>query len=198
MSNRKALLNRKKIVVSLLVDAIDSFANDSEVRIISIASGSARAVIEALQKCKRSNVKVTLIDMDQEAIDNARRNAVKAGIVKQFQFVCDKTDVLERVSENFQPHIVEMVGLVDYYGVERTTKLVSRIKKSMLNGGYFITGNVKNNPEKFFLDWGLLWPMNYKTPKDLKRIMLNAGFSPERIGILYEPLNIHGVSVAQK
>ena len=198
MDNRKALSNRKKVVISKLVDFIDDFINEPEVRIISIASGSARAMIEALQECRHDNVKVLLIDKDQDALDNAKNNAMNYGILDQFEFVCEKTDVLEEISERFKPHIVEMVGLVDYYDVDRTTVLASRIKDCLLINGYFITGNIQNNQERPFLDWGLLWPMVYKTPNDLKKIMLNSGFLPNKIQILYEPLKIHGISIAQK
>lgn len=197
MANRKALSNRKKVVSSLLVDAIDAFIDEPEVRIISIASGSARAVIEAVKECKHENVRVILIDKDEEAILNAKRNAFKSGLFDKFEFICDSTRCLENFSD-FRPHIVEMVGLVDYYSNEKASKLIARVRKIMLKSGFFITGNINKNPEKLFLDWGLLWPMCYKCPDELKGIMINAGFSPEKVSIFYEPLKIHGVSIAQK
>jgi hypothetical protein len=58
MENRQAVTSRKKIVIALLIKAIRRFAHEPEVEILSVASGSAQAVVEAILPCPDIRVKV--------------------------------------------------------------------------------------------------------------------------------------------
>ncbi|MCK4635692.1 MAG: class I SAM-dependent methyltransferase family protein [Candidatus Moranbacteria bacterium] len=198
IDNQKALNNRRILVTSLLNKTIKEFKNESEIRLISIAAGSARAVISVIKENKDCNIKVILIDKDEEALSNAKINAVKEGIADKFEFICDTAGSIVEVSKNFRPHIVEMVGLMDYFNTEKSIEVCGKIYNSLVEGGYFLTGNVKKNREKIFLDWGLLWPMIYKDEKVFEEIILGAGFSSENVSIFYEPFKIHGVSFSKK
>lgn len=80
MANRQAVANRLKIVVALLADAFTQFAGEPEVRILSVASGSAQAVIGAMARCPQLNMRAMLLDNDETAIEEARRNACQAGM----------------------------------------------------------------------------------------------------------------------
>jgi len=42
------------------------------------------------------------------------------------------------------------------------------------------------------------WPMIYREPEELADIAIKAGFSPDRLKIVFEPLGIHGIAVCQK
>jgi len=65
--------------------------NGQEVRLVSLACGSAQAIIEVIAELKRKgiNVKVILIDLEQEALDytkglaeeNSRRIKRELGVV---------------------------------------------------------------------------------------------------------------------
>ncbi len=196
--NRRSLKSRKLMVDTLLVSAIDDFLLEPEVRIISVACGSARAVIEAMQSCEHPNVQVTLIDRDPKALENARKNIEKAGLENRFQYVCAGKSHICEVAKDFAPHIVEMVGLMDYLTTSQGTDYSAKVHNVLMSGGYFLTGNIHHNPEKIFLDWGLLWPMIYKTQQDLQNIILGGGFTKDKTKVLCEPLGIHGLSFAQK
>lgn len=198
IDNQKALNNRRILVTDLLNKSINEFKNEPEIRLISIAAGSARAVISAIKENESLNVKVILIDKDQEALDNAKRNATESGVIDKFSFVCDTASSIVKISENFKPHIVEMVGLMDYFDTKKSIETCGKIYNSLEKGGYFLTGNVKQNREKIFLDWGLLWPMIYKDEKVFEEIILGSGFSSENVTIFYEPFQVHGVSLSKK
>jgi len=50
LENRQPVTNRLKIVVDLLAKAFTEFADEKEIRLLSVASGSAQAVIAAMKR----------------------------------------------------------------------------------------------------------------------------------------------------
>jgi len=198
MENRQAVTNRLKIAVNLLAEAFDRFSNEPEIRLLSIASGSAQAVIRAMQQCPKLNIKAILIDSDQTALDEAKKSINEAGLEDRFIVVLGKTDILEKVCRDFQPHVVEMIGFLDYRPTKKAIELIGRIRNVLPPGGVFVTCNIQKNPEKIFLDWELLWPMIYRSPKELSGLLIGGGFERYKINLTYEPFKIHGIAVAVK
>ena len=74
MENRQAVTNRLKVLIDLLDKSLSGFSQESEIRLVSIASGSAQAVVEALKKTHNRNVKAILVDADSTAIDGSPEN----------------------------------------------------------------------------------------------------------------------------
>jgi len=198
MENRQAVTNRLKIVINLLENAFRKFVNEPEIRLVSIASGSAQAVIKAIQRCCDLPIKVILIDIDKTAIKKARQEVELAGLTNQVSFIHGTTSSLEKVCQEFRPHIVEMVGFLDYRPKKKAIQLIHRIKDCLLPGGYFLTCNIRKNRERIFLNWTLLWPMIYRSEKQFAELLVKGGFLLEKINIFYEPFKIHGIGVCQK
>jgi len=198
MENRQAVANRLKIVVDLLERIFAKFINEPEIRLISIASGSAQAVIEAIQRHRHLNVKVVLIDIDKLAMEEAGKKVKEAGLENHFTFIHNATQILEKVCSDFHPHIVEMIGFLDYRPKEKAIRLIKRIKNCLPTNGIFLTCNIRKNREKPFLDWVLLWPMIYRSERQFADLFLQGGFSSQKIDIIYEPFQIHGIGVCQK
>jgi SAM-dependent methyltransferase len=196
--NRQAVTNRLKIVVDLLAKAFLEFNSESEIRILSIASGSAQAVIEAMKRCPGLNIKVFLIDFDAGAIEEAKRLAASAGLENRISFICDTTRALEKAGSEFKPHIIQMVGFLDYRPRSKAIQLINRIRLHLPEGGIFITCNIRKNREKIFLDWILLWPMIYRDEEEFAELLVNGGFHPGKVHIIYEPFKIHGIAVCRK
>jgi len=198
LENRQAIANRLKIIINLLTKAFAEFANEPEIRIISLASGSAQAVIEAMLKRPHFNIKAVLIDIDRTALAAAKAYAEKNGLGDRFTFIKGTTRVLEKVCQEFQPHIIEMVGFLDYRPDDKAIKLINKIKDCLSDKGIFLTCNINYNREKIFLDWVMLWPMIYRSEEQFTKLLLNGGFFPQNVDIFYEPFQIHGIGVCQK
>lgn len=196
--NRQAVTNRLKIVVDLLSQTLTSFSSEREVRLLSIASGSAQAVIAAMKRCPELTVRTLLIDSDPSAIEEAKRMAGEAGLGDRFAFILDTTKAVERAATTFKPHIIEMVGFLDYRPRNKAIGLIQRIRACLPDGGAFLTCNIRKNREKIFLDWILLWPMIYRTEEEFAELLFNGGFSPDKIQLIYEPFKIHGIAVCRK
>lgn len=198
MENRQAVTNRMKMVVEFLSRAFKEYRDEKEIRLLSVASGSAQAVIGAMKKAPHLNVKAVLIDMDETAIEESKRLTREAGLAERFSFIHDSTQALEKAAVDFCPHIIEMVGFLDYRPRRKAVELVGRIREHLPNGGIFMTCNIRGNREKIFLDWVLLWPMIYRTEREFADILVQGGFAPEKIELVYEPHRIHGIAVCRK
>jgi hypothetical protein len=228
MENRVAVTNRLKVSVQLLVHTLESFSKEKMIRLISIASGSAQAVIEAIKKYGRTNVRVVLIDDDITALEESKAMAEKAGfktfiielcenekvssaeiaIIKtqladnsdqvKFVLVKARTSVFDKIAEIFPPHCVEMIGFMDYRPTKKAKELLSRIYNSLVKEGVLLTCNIKNNVERIFLFAVMLWPMIYRDENELSDIVVGGNFSPQKTTIYYEPCDIHGIVATQK
>jgi hypothetical protein len=196
--NRQAVTNRLKISIDTLAVAIESFAAEKEIRLLSIASGSAQAVVEAMKRHPQLNIKAALIDADISAISEAKNLVGAASFDDRFSFIHDTTNILEKVASDFKPHIIEMVGFLDYRPRTQAIALIDRIRRHLPEGGVFITCNIRKNREKIFLDWVLLWPMIYRTEEEFADLLVHGGFPTENIRLVYEPFKIHGIAVCTK
>jgi len=196
MENRQAVANRLKIVVDLLANTFRNI-EEKEIRIVSVASGSAQAVIEAIKKCPELKFRVILIDNDESAIAEAKKN-VKMASLDCFEFILGTTSCLEDACQRINPQIIEMVGFLDYRPQAKAKKLIGRIYDCLPEKGYFLTCNIKNNRERIFLPGVLLWPMIYRTVDQFVDVVIGGKFSPKKTIVYYEPHKIHGIAYCQK
>jgi hypothetical protein len=197
MENRQAVTNRLKVVIKMLENAFSKLKDEPEIRLVSVASGSAQAVVQAMMNSPHKNVMALLLDIDESAIAEAKALVAKNGLTKKFIFVHGTVKKLEDVCRNFRPHVIEMVGFLDYRPEKKAIELVARIKRCLPKKGIFITCNIMKNRERPFLDWVLLWPMIYRSENELARILSQGGFRPGKTEILYEPFRIHGIAVCR-
>lgn len=197
--NAQAVRNRLKLVKRELVGAIMEVAQrESEVRLLSLASGSAQGVIEAMAETRDINLKVTLLDLDVTAVEYSKRLAAEYGVSRQISFIVGSTSHFDRAGGGLKPHIIEMVGFLDYRPRTKAIRLIKRIYEFLPPGGKFLTANIISNPERYFLHWILNWRMIYRKPEELAALVIEAGFAPEHCRIICEPHRIHAVAICTK
>ena len=198
MVNAQAVRNRLKVVTIEIRRALVQFANEPEVRIVSLACGSAEAVIKVVSHLKRQGVvvKVLLVDINPEALAYAERLAERHGVGDRIQTL--QANALKNLdfARDFKPHVVEMLGLLDYLPQKMAIRLSSQIRRSLVSGGLYLTCNIAPNFEQHFLKWVINWPMIYRSPQELADVIGRAGFDDFRL--IYEPLMIHGIVIAHK
>jgi len=199
MINAQAVRNRLRLVKRELAETVRAIAEEEkEVRLLSIASGSAQSVIEVMAELKDIDIRVILLDLDPLAIDYSRKVAKKYGVEDKITFVIESTSTLEEVMKEVRPHIIEMIGFLDYRPYAKAARLIERIYKVLPPGGKFLTGNTHPNPEQHFLKWVINWEMIYRKPEELGRILTEGGFAPENCKIICEPHKVQCVAVCQK
>jgi len=198
MLNCQAVRNRYKLVKQEIRRAILRFSNHQEVRLVSLACGSAQAVIEVMAEFKAKGVPVRtiLVDINQDALDYANKLAKQNGVAGQITTMKTSVSQIVRIARDFKPQVIEMLGLLDYIPQDKAIRLVGKIYESLETKGIFLTCNIAPNPEMHFVTWVINWQMIYRKPIHLTEIVYKAGFSDFRL--IYEPLKVHGLVVAQK
>jgi 2-polyprenyl-3-methyl-5-hydroxy-6-metoxy-1,4-benzoquinol methylase len=197
----KAVRNRLLLVKRILRERIEEFAKDEkEIRLLSIASGAAQGIIEIMKEFKQKGIIIQAIflDRDSTAIIHSKILATQAEVINQITFENTSTKELTNIVGEFKPHIVEVIGLLEYRPYEQAINLLKRIHDLLNPEGLVITSNISPNPEQFFSYWVANWPMVYRTTEQLSDIIIKAGFTPEQCKIIREPLKIHNVAVCVK
>ena len=201
LRNIKAVRNRLRLAKKLLIENIQEFPkNEKQIRLVSIASGAAQEVIEIMKESKQKGIFIQAIflDRDSTAIAHSKNLARQAGVLNQITFANTSTKELKRVAAKFKPHIVEVIGLLEYRPDDHAIDLLKRIYDILAPRGIVITSNISPNPEKFFSYWVGNWPMIYRTEEQLSKIIIKAGFNPRSCKIIQEPLKTHNVVICEK
>lgn len=201
LKNAMAMRNRLKLVKRELKKVIENLlAEGSEIRLISIASGSAQGVIEIMKEFKERGVliKAVLLDLNLTAIEYSRKLAEQAKITNQITFINKSARELVEIAKEFNPNIIEVVGFLEYRPKEKAIELIKRIHYSLTPKGTMLTSSISPNIEKLFLYYVINWPMFYRSLKQFTEIITEGGFKPKDIKIIYEPLKIQKIAVCQK
>lgn len=201
--NAKGVRNRLKIVESLLKKEIDEkiLHTNENIRILSIASGSARAVIESVQQYNediKKKLRLFFLDKNPEAINYSRNLFDKKldGHVQGKWINATANSFPSHIEGKF--HIIEMVGLLDYYNDEKAIQLFNTIYNNLADDGVLITANIMPNKEQRFVTHLIGWEMKYRTPDKLVSLIESAGFPPDKITAYIEPIKIHCIIIAKK
>lgn len=200
LKNIKAMRNRLRLVKKILKETIENLLiKESEIRLISIASGSAQGLIEVMTEFKQKGIiKAIFLDLDPTAIEHSKKLAQRAGIINQIIFANRSARDLEEVAKGFKPHLVETVGFIEYRPKERAIELVKRIRSLLAPNGTLLISSVSPSLEKPFIHYVGNWPMYYRNLKQFIEILINGGFDPKDIKIIYEPLKIQKIAICQK
>ncbi|MBI1971573.1 MAG: methyltransferase domain-containing protein [Candidatus Wildermuthbacteria bacterium] len=202
MRNAQAVRNRKKLVTSVLIYHLLGFPKDENVRILSLASGSAQSIVETLKTLKERGRKAeaVLVDIDHHALNHSAKLAQSHGVEKQITLVeLDIRDLLrpERsLTGTF--NVVEMVGWLEYDKDRRVENLLRRVRSLMAKDGVLITGTIDKNPERWFLHWVIDWKMIYRSKEALLKLLQKAGFIESDFAIVTEPQGIFHIAVCRK
>jgi len=199
--NAQAVRNRFRLVKRELIKAIREIAQkEKEVRLFSIASGSAQAVIEAMSEVRKQGIKVqaVLLDLDRTAIKYSQKMAEQYGFRDEVKCIRSSTTNLQKAVDGKRPHIIEMIGFLDYRPHDRAVHLITKIHKLLLPGGKFLTANMCPNVEQSFMKWILNWSIIYREPKELRSILVESDFNAKTIRLIYEPLKLHVIAICNK
>ncbi|MEI6553801.1 MAG: class I SAM-dependent methyltransferase family protein [bacterium] len=177
-------------------------SENKEVKILNIASGSARAVLESVDEMPLDNdvkLSAVFIDRNQEAISFSQQLAGNHKYQSSFKWVNDTAEnFLEKEGHKTRFNTVELVGLLEYLDDENAIEMFSIIYKTLEAGGTLITSNITHNAEKRFISDVVGWKMIYRSTDEFTSLLISAGFDFDKMKIYYEPQRIHCVIVAQK
>ena len=191
--NAKAVRNRLRLVERIIEDIIQK---TGRVEIISLAAGSGRDIIDVFSQNPDGNTAV-LIDRSRQAINYSKNLAQTKGVADNLTWARGMVEEFVKNGKKMKPNLALMVGFLDYPNDEEAIEIFKEIYRILQPGGYFITSNITNNPERTFLHTILKWPtMHYRSHHELKKILEAGGFNNPLITA--EPTDTHLVAIAQK
>lgn len=202
-ANVLAVRNRLRVVKRELKRALrDNFSKHETVRLLSIAAGSARAVIEAVHEAgyaKNKNLFLVFLDKDETALEYSKLLVKEFAIECPIEWTSTTLGTYLRTSKgmNFF-NVIEMVGLLDYFTDVRAVELFDHIYDVLKPSGVFVTGNIIAHAEKPLLSRFAGWHVIYREPEQLLKLLVRSKFTKHDITVYVEPHKIHAVSVAVK
>ena len=196
--NCQAARNRFKLAKRELKKSILDNSYQKEIRIISLASGTSQLEIETLAKLKKHNIniKIVLIDKDYGALKRAQEFASVNNVLDQVMLMKSDVSYGLKIANKFKPHIIEMIAFLDYFAKDEAIEFISTIYKILPIGGTFIASNTVPNLEMHFVKWVVGWPLIYRKPNELAKIIRKARF--DQCKVVNEPLNIQAIATAIK
>lgn len=198
--NTRAIRNRMILAKQIVGTLIQEIAKKKgKVNILSLGCGSTRSVLEAMAKNRSANVFLKLIDVDRFALRMSKELAHSLDLdCNKISWKIGRAETFQDYCCDFQPDVVEVVGLLDYFPIEKAINLVSTINQFIAFNGRLVCANIIPNLESEFVRKGIGWPMIYREPEELKDIVIRGGFSGSQVRVLLEPLEVHALVVAQK
>lgn len=197
--NAKALRNRLRLVKKRLVTSIEEIDKE-EIVIASLACGSTRTVIETVAELRANrNFRVYAVDKNASAIEFSKSLAKSLQIDELFEWHQSSVNSFLNTANQIEFDIIEMVGFLDYRTDREAVRLFDKIYDRLNLGGFFITGNIKPNPEMKFLIDVVQWPhLIFRNEEEFAELLNRSKFANSRIEIAAEPQRIHFVSTIKK
>jgi alpha-beta hydrolase superfamily lysophospholipase/SAM-dependent methyltransferase len=131
---------RKDQLQCMLADRIAAHPKGEPVRILDIAAGSARYVLETVKRFQERDIEVTLRDYMQHNVDNARRLA--AALVLRTPIQVEQCDAFSPESYAGQENRYDIAVVSGLYELFSDNAMVSAslryLVRSMRPGGYLI------------------------------------------------------------
>lgn len=203
VNNSKAVRNRLKFVKRELKKHLTSISEfDRDIEIISIASGSSRAIVEVVKDghyLDGTKLSITFLDKSEHAIQYSKEMSLHISHLPiKLNWVQDSAGAFLRNASSKKFDVVEIVGLLDYFNDEKVLEIFTGIYNILQPGGVLITSNINHNSEEKFITKVIDWPMIYRTAEELGGLVKKSGFEYNNIKAFYEPLRVHALVVAKK
>lgn len=180
-----AVRNRKNYFIKLVKEKCAGM--DRPLRILNIASGPCRDVLELLEQIGIEKVKIHCVEVDPNAIDYAKKllgpfsNSVEFTLANIFKF---------NTNEKFD--LIWSAGLFDYFDDDAFINLLSRISSWCAQSGEIVIGNFSvSNPSRSYMEKAVDWHLIHRTDQGLKGLALRAGFKNEQVEVRSEVLGVN-------
>ncbi len=151
-------------------------------RIVSVGAGPAIEVELALQSWPHdaANVHVTLLDLDQNALDRAAPRLQPLGLKQPihcvrenlFRLASHPTKAASLTNADF----LACLGFFDYLEPNHAMAMLKQFWKSLRPGGQMLVGNFSSHCQaRPYMEWVGNWYLVYRTSEELHALAAKAG-----------------------
>ena len=190
--------NRRKLVTAKLTEIMKGLSDEPMIHLLGIGAGPGQHLQDAVVRAELppAKVKVWLIDRDADSFEYGRQCAVDRGLEKCVNFVQGDAREIRTVLPNVAPHVVKIVGLLEYLTDEQAKQLLGALRDVIaLNGRLLTHGLVDRYNTGPFLTRAFGLSHVQRTASDVQSLLKSAGF--ESCGVFETPMRIYPVVVAR-
>ncbi len=195
---------RRTMLERALRSAIEqTHATDRPVRLLDIASGPGRYVLETMRNLTTIPISVLLRDYKQENLDAAARLRDQLGLANVVVSKGDAFDCDSLAAITPRPSIAIVSGLYELFPEnEPVLRSLRGLAAAIEPGGYLLYTNQPWHPQVEFIARVLTnresqpWIMRRRTQAEMDELVRTAGF--EKVSQEIDPWGIFTVSVAQR
>ncbi|MFO1513759.1 MAG: class I SAM-dependent methyltransferase family protein [Verrucomicrobiota bacterium] len=195
---------RKSNLQTLLRDAVErTHAEGRPVRLLDIASGPGRYVLETVRDLKHIPITATLRDYKPENVEAARRLAKAHGLKNVVAVQGDAFDRAALATTNPKPTVAIVSGLYELFPAnEPVLNSLRGLADALAPGGYLVYTNQPWHPQVEFIARvltnreGKPWVMRRRPQGEMDELVQVAGFEKLRQEI--DQWGIFSVSLARR
>ena len=202
----QAVRNRRGLLREELQRSLDLCA-ERPLRVTSLACGPAAEIFDLLQDPQlASQLELTLVDVDQQALDHVRARLDREQIEQHLPLPIrlERRNLLHlcigRQRLELKPqHLMYSIGLIDYFDDRIVTRLQAWIHQSLVSGGRSILGNFHpDNSTRGLMDQLLDWRLIHRDQADMERLAQAAGFAPGATEMRFEPSGVNLFAISTR
>lgn len=190
-----ALRNRLKIVTELLTRMIRERSGLST-NVVCLGAGPGMAILNAMQRADHDDCHSYMIDLNPDCFDFGRQLAEEKGLSARVRFIQgDVTHYRELLDAT--PHIVKMIGIIEYLPDEIVLDIIDAIGKVMPPGGRLVANSLtyRHGTDRFFRRVFDLH-MIHRPADRVQEMLATGGLGTEKV--FTEPLGVYDVLVCRK
>lgn len=204
----QAVRNRRALIPAILKEIHKDFSKkkSEKLSILSVACGPAFEMQDLFLSggdCRK--FKVTLMDQDTEALeeagDNIKKLEKKFGKKIEHSFLTDSVRTMlktRHVSEKMGSYdFIYSMGLFDYLTPPVAKAIVGKLYQLLRPGGQMIIGNYHvQNPTRIYMDYWMDWVLYYRTEQDFLEMVPDV--KEENKSIIFEDTKCQMFLVVKK
>jgi hypothetical protein len=201
----EAVRARTEQIAAALVDHCLTSQRDPY-HVVSVGCGPAIDVglaLDAFPAARRNRLQITLLDLDESALDHARQRL--AGRLASQQIIAVRENLYRLADRPGSAALLREAdclicsGLFDYLPDDAAQKLLGLFWAQLATGGTLIVGNfAPHNPTRAYMEWIGNWYLIYRAADELARLAAAAGIPEACVSIGAERLGIDLFVVAER
>ena len=199
----QAVRNRRDLLREELQRAL-TLTDQRPIKVTSLACGPAAEVFDILlgDRDLAAQVRFTLVDVDQEALEFVRSRLIREGLESVVRL--ERRNLLRlcigRQQLELEPqHLIYSIGLIDYFDDRIVARLQAWIRSCLTPGGRSILGNFHpSNPTRGLMDHLLDWRLIHRDEADMVRLAQAAGFAPGTTCCRFEEAGVNLFAISTR
>jgi len=181
----KATRHRKEKVIDILRKEIDkNISQGKKARIVDLASGPARYLVELITEDLEKNVEALCLDINPHSLSYGKKIAGRRPILYKRSNVLRLGSHHRRLSEKKQwrPNIVVASGLYEYTNDDLSQATLEMVKDSLEQNGFLLLITQQGSPNKKLIEKigvtqsGEKWILFYRKPEIITKWLDNLGY----------------------